>query len=278
LTPLKYLWQGGAVTPFRDRYGPWAIVAGASEGTGAAFSRHLAAHGVNVVLVARRPDRLTALADEIHGASSVETRTVALDLSGIDADRELAAATADLDVGLLIYNAGADEYGMKFLDLEVDRWAAMLHRNCVVPLRLCHHYARPMVDRGSGGILLVTSAAAWAGGDRLVTYAATKAFDLVFGEGLWAELSPRGVDVLSFVLGTTDTPAFRALVAKYGTTVGELADADDVARDGLEHLADGPTRMSAALGGGDASLVGSMSRRDAVQLMSAGMTEIVGES
>ena len=117
-----------------------------------------------------------------------------------------------------------------------------------------------MVDRGRGGILLVTSAAAWAGGDRLVTYAATKAFDLVFGEGLWAELSPQGVDVLSFVLGQTDTPAFRALVAKYGTTVGEVADADDVARDGLEHLADGPTRMTASLGGGDASLVGAMSR------------------
>jgi uncharacterized protein len=266
------------VTGFRDRYGPWAIVAGASEGTGAAFSRQIAAHGVNVVLVARRLDRLTALAEQIREQWDVETRTLSLDLSGLDADRELAAATEDLEVGLLIYNAGADEYGMKFLDVEADRWAAMLHRNCVVPLRLCHHYARPMVDRGSGGILLVTSAAAWAGGDRLVTYGATKAFDLVFGEGLWAELSPQGVDVLSFVLGATDTPAFRALVAKHGATVGDVADADDVARDGLEHLGDGPTWTAAALGGGDASLVGAMSRRDAVQLMSAGMSEIVGES
>jgi uncharacterized protein len=265
------------MTDFRDRYGPWAIVAGASEGTGAAFSRQIAAHGVNVVLVARRVAPLDALADQIRETTGVETRTVALDLSGAEADQELVAATGGLDVGLLIYNAGADEYGMRFLDLEADRWAAMLHRNCVVPLRLCHHFARPMVDRGSGGILLVTSGAAWAGGDRLVTYAATKAFDLVLGEGLWAELSPQGVDVLSFVLRQTDTPAFRALVAKYGTTVADVADADDVARDGLEHLPDGPTRMSAALGGGDASLVGAMSRRDAVQMMSAGMTEIVGE-
>ena len=91
-------------------------------------------------------------------------------------------------------------------------------------------------------------------------------------------MSPQGVDVLSFVLGQTDTPAFRALVAKYGTTLGEMADADDVARDGLDHLGDGPTRMSAALGGGDSSLVGAMSRRDAVALMSAGMSEIVGEA
>jgi short-subunit dehydrogenase len=266
------------MTDFSDKYGPWAIVAGASEGTGAAFSRHIASHGVNVVLVARRLDPLTALAEAIREESGVETRVVPLDLAHLDADRELAAATADLDVGLLIYNAGADEYGMKFLDIDVDRWAGMLHRNCVVPLRLCHHYARPMVDRGRGGILLVTSGAAWAGGDRLVTYGATKAFDLVFGEGLWAELAPKGVDVLSFVLGQTDTPAFRALVDKYGTTIGDAADADDVARDGLEHLADGPTRMSAALGGGDASFIGAMPRREAVQLMSAGMTEIVGES
>ena len=194
---------------FSDQYGPWAIVAGASEGTGAAFSRQIAAQGMNVVLVARRTGPLNALAEAIRDEFPVETRVVPLDLTHLDADRELAAATADLDVGLLIYNVGADEYGMKFLDVDVDRWAGMVHRNCAVPLRLCHHYARPMVDRGRGGILLVTSGAAWAGGDRLVTYGATKAFDLVLGEGLWAELSPQGVDVLSFVLGQTDTPAFR---------------------------------------------------------------------
>jgi uncharacterized protein len=266
------------VTEFSDRYGPWAIVAGASEGTGASFSRQIAAHGVNVVLVARRPDPLVALADEIREQSRVETRTVSLDLSRPDADRELVTATAGLEVGLLIYNAGADEHGAKFLDVDVEEWVAMVQRNCVVPLRLSHHYAGAMVDRGRGGLLLVTSGAAWAGGNRLATYGATKAFDLVFGEALWAELSPKGVDVLSFVLGSTDTPAFRALAAKYGTTLGELADADDVARDGLEHLGQGPTWTAAALGGGDASLVGGMSRRDAVQLMSAGMTEIVGES
>lgn len=266
------------MSDFLTRYGPWAVVCGASEGTGASFSRQIAAHGVDVVLVARRPEPLAALADQIHEQLGVETRTVSLDLSRSDADRELVTVTADLDVGLLVYNAGADPYGEQFLDVAVDDWAAMVQRNCVVPLRLCHHYARSMVDRGRGGILLVTSAAAWAGGDRLATYSASKAFDLVFGEALWAELSPRGVDVLSFVLGATDTPAFRELVATHGATLGgALADADDVARDGLEHLTDGPTWTAAALGGGDVSLVGAMPRRDAVRLMSAGMSEIVGE-
>jgi short-subunit dehydrogenase len=263
---------------FADRYGPWAVVAGASEGTGAAFSRQIAGEGVNVVLVARRPDPLDALAAAIRSEAGVEVRTVPLDLSRPDADTVLVDATDGLDVGLYVSNAGADPYGERFLDGDVDDWAAMVQRNCVVPLRVCHHLARGMVGRGRGGLLLVTSAAAWAGGDRLATYSATKAFDLVFGEALWAELGPQGVDVLSFVLGATDTPAFRALVAEHGNTYSAaLDDADAVARDGLAHLADGPTRHASSLGGGDASLVGTMPRRDAVAMMSAGMTEIVGE-
>jgi short-subunit dehydrogenase len=262
---------------FSDRYGPWAVVGGASEGTGAAFARGIASEGINVVLVARRAGPLDALAAAIRDERGVDTRVVALDLSDPDADAVLADATQGLDVGLYVSNAGADPYGQRFLDGDVDDWSAMVQRNCVVPLRLCHHFARSMVARGSGGILLVTSGAAWAGGDRLATYSATKAFDLVFGESLWAELGPQGVHVLSFVLGATDTPAFRALVEKYGSVVPPaLDDADAVARDGLAHLGDGPTRHAASMGGGDASLVGTMSRRDAVMLMSAGMSEIVG--
>jgi short-subunit dehydrogenase len=264
---------------FADRYGPWAVVAGASEGTGAAFSRQIAAEGVNVVLVARRPDPLASLGAAIRSESGVEVRSVPLDLSRPDADAVLLDATDGLEIGLYVSNAGADPYGEYFLDGDVGDWSAMVQRNCVVPLRLCHHYARGMVERGRGGILLVTSGAAWAGGARLATYSATKAFDLVFGESLWAELGPRGVDVLSLVLGSTDTPAFHALVADHGGSYSApLDDADAVARDGLEHLVDGPTRHASSLGGGDASLVGAMSRRDAVTMMSAGMTEIVGES
>jgi short-subunit dehydrogenase len=263
---------------FADRYGPWAVVAGASEGTGAAFSRRIAAEGIDVVLVARRHDPLDSLAATIRSESGVEVRTVPLDLSQLGADTTLLGATDGLEVGLYVSNAGADPYGEYFLDGDVGAWSAMVQRNCLVPLRLCHHYARGMVERGRGGILLVTSGAAWAGGARLATYSATKAFDLVFGESLWAELGPRGVDVLSFVLGATDTPAFHALVASHGRTyAAPLDDADAVAREGLAHLADGPTRHASSIGGGDASLVGGMARRDAVTMMSTGMTEIVGE-
>jgi uncharacterized protein len=241
---------------FAERYGPWAIIAGASEGVGASLARLLGERGVNVVLVARRADAL----DEVASSVASDTRTVVLDLSTIDADRALADATADLDVGLLVYNAGADPYMTPFLDQPVDVWQAMLARNCTTVLGATHHFAGRMATRGRGGIALVTSGAAWAGGSNIAVYAASKAFDLLLAESLWAELSPQGVDVLAMVLGVTDTPALRRLVAD--RKLSDAATSDDVARDLLDNLANGPTFPP------DPSPLGPFPRRDAVQLIS----------
>jgi uncharacterized protein len=243
---------------FAARYGPWAVVAGASEGVGASVARLLGERGVNVVLVARRQETL----DETAATVAAGTRTVVLDLSAADAAETLAAATVDLDVGLLVYNAGADPYMSRFLDQPPDVWHAMVARNCTAVLGVTHHFAGRMVQRGSGGIVLVSSGAAWAGGSRLAVYGATKAFDLLLAESLWAELGPQGVDVLAMVLGATDTPAFRRLVGD--REVGDLADADDVAGDLLDNLGNGPTFPPGP------SLLGGFSRRDAVELMSQG--------
>ena len=101
---------------FAERYGPWAVVAGASEGVGASVARLLGERGVNVVLVARRPSAL----GEVAATVGTETRTVALDLSRPDADQALAAATGGLEVGLLVYNAGADPFASRFLDQPLD--------------------------------------------------------------------------------------------------------------------------------------------------------------
>jgi len=256
------------ITP--DRYGPWALVAGASEGIGASFARQLAAQGINLVLVARREGPLDALAGDLRDGHGVETRVVSLDLSARGAEANLFAATADLEVGLLIYNAGADEHAATFLDVTVDEWAAMVRRNCAIPLLAAHHYGRGMVDRGRGGVLLVTSGAAWAGGGRLATYGATKAFDLVLGEALWAEWRGHGVDVLSLVVGATATPALHRLLNQQGTTLDGLAEPDDVARAGLEHLAEGPTWSMGMPDGGGGSPFDGLSRRDAVLAMTAG--------
>jgi short-subunit dehydrogenase len=243
---------------FADRYGPWAVVAGASEGVGASVARLLGERGVNVVLVARRQGPL----DEVAASVATETRTVALDLSATDAAGALAEVTADLDVGLLVYNAGADPHSSRFLDKPVEVWLDLLYRNCNTVLAASHHFGGRFVERGRGGICLVTSGAAWAGGDHLATYGGSKAFDLIFAEALWAELKPSGVDVLSMVLGPTDTPAFRRVL--HGRDFDGMADPDDVARDLLDNLGNGPTFPP------EGSPFGGLDRRQSVELMSAG--------
>ena len=197
------------MTDFADKYGPWAVVAGASVGIGAEFCRRVAAEGVNVVLVSRRADRLELLAKELHAEHGVDTRVAAIDLSVTGAEADMFGATDGIEVGLFVYNAGADTINTYFLDAPAEDWLAMVRRNCSLPLLASHHYGGEMVARKRGGILLVTSGAAWAGGGRITTYGGTKAFDLVFAEGLWAELRGDGIDVLALVVGATDTPSLR---------------------------------------------------------------------
>jgi uncharacterized protein len=246
------------VVEFADRYGPWALVAGASEGVGSGAAVALGERGINVVLVSRRQAVLNRVAKTVPSS----TRTLELDLSEPDAANELARATADLEVGLLIYNAGADPNMARFLDQPLEVWQAMLARNCSTVMASAHHFGGLMAQRGHGGLVFVTSGAAWAGGSRLAVYGATKAFDLILAESLWAELAPSGVHVLAMVLGQTDTPALRALLG--GREVDGLADPDDVVRDMLDNLDGGPTWPP------DAPPLGSVPRRLAVELMTQG--------
>jgi short-subunit dehydrogenase len=260
---------------FADRYGPWALVVGASEGVGAAFARQVAERGLSVVLLARRQQVLDEVAAEIRSAHGVETRTVVADLADTGAARSIIDATSDLDVGLLMYCAGADPNYQRFLARPVDDALAMVQRNCGAPLELCHHYARPMVDRGRGGIVLLSSGAAFVGAKNMVAYGATKAFDSILAEALWAELHTEGVDVLGLVLGMTDTPALRRLLVERGqladvddpTPVPDSVSADEVAAIAIAELANGPTAYGADNVQMGAEFFGAMSRRDAVTTM-----------
>jgi short-subunit dehydrogenase len=251
---------------FSERYGPWAVVAGASEGVGASVARLLGERGVKVVLVSRRQAAL----DEVAATVKTETRTVALDLSERDADVRLAEATRDLQVGLLVYNAGADPFSSRFLDQPLESWSGMVRRNVETVLGACHRYGSDMAGRSRGGIVLVTSGAAWAGGAYIAAYAASKAFDLILGEALWAELKPLGVDVLSMVLGATDTPAFRRVLN--GRDFEGIADPDDVARDMLDNIGEGPTWPP------EGSPFGPLPRRQAVELMTQGSSFLAAGS
>ncbi len=226
---------------FADRYGPWALVAGASEGTGREFARQIAANGVSCILVARRAEPLAALAKEIHAESGVECVTASVDLAAPDALDRIVAAVGEREVGLFVSNAGADPNGSRFLEKDAAVWLELVQRNVVTTVRCCHHFGGLMKKRGRGGLLLVNSGACYGGGSFMAVYSASKAFELCFGESLWAELRPHGVDVLTQILVTTDTPAFRTLLAEKGMPVPDgIASPVDVARIGLERLPHGP--------------------------------------
>jgi short-subunit dehydrogenase len=225
----------------KERYGPWAVIAGASEGTGSAFARKLAREGVPSVLIARRLAPLKALADEIRAETGVECATATVDLSALDAAERLAAAVGDRDVGLFIFNAGSDTNGALFLDRDIAAWDELVQRNVMTTMRAAHHFGAAMRKRGKGGLMLVNSGACYGGLPSISAYAASKAFVLTFAEGLWAELKGAGVDVLTLVLGRTDTPAFRTLLAEKGLPIpADLASPDDVAEAGLARLPHGP--------------------------------------
>jgi short-subunit dehydrogenase len=226
---------------FVERYGPWAVIAGASEGTGRAFAHQVASQGVHCILIARRDGPLHELAEEVRARHGVECVTASVDLIAGDAVDHIKTAIAGRDVGLFISNAGSDSNSSRFLDRNIHAWVDLANRNVMTVMRCCHHFGGLMRERRRGGILLVGSGACYGGASFMAVYSASKAFDLCLGEGLWAELRPYGVDVLNLILGRTDTPMFRQHLAERGLPVpANLASPDDVARIGLERLPHGP--------------------------------------
>jgi len=194
---------------FRECYGPWAVIAGASAGLGAAFAVQLAERGIHLVLVSRRADALEALAADLRARFPVDVRTAAVDLGSPAMAARVDEAAAGLDVGLLVYNAAHRMIG-PFLDYPLEDQLRTIDVNCRGPLSLAHTFGRAMVGRGRGGIILMSSLAASQGSPIVATYAATKAFNLVLAEGLWDELRHHGVDVLACRAGATRTPGFES--------------------------------------------------------------------
>lgn len=230
-----------------SKYGPWAVVAGGSEGVGAEFARQLAAAGINLVLIARKPGPLTETADS-YRALGVEVRTLTMDLVAADAVDQIADATSDLEVGLLIYNAGANTCSEHFLDGELSEFARVIDLNINSMLALVQHFGRPMRERRRGGILMVGSMAGYLGSMRHTVYGGVKAFGRIFAESLWLELRDYDVDVLELVLGVTRTPAMERVGLNFDVPGMRVAEPADVAREGLEHLPHGPVHIAGGNG------------------------------
>ncbi len=201
---------------FARRYGPWAVVTGASSGLGGEFCRQLADRGLGVVLVARRADELRLRAAEVE-ARGARSRVVAIDLQAPGAGAALAAAVEELDVGLLVQSAGALSVGA-FDGSDLDRELALLDLNVRVPMELTRRFLPGLLRRGRGGVVLLSSFVAYRGGPHLANYTASKAWGLSFAESLGPELAPRGVDVLAVCPGFVDTP----MLAPFQPGVGRV--------------------------------------------------------
>ena len=260
---------------FAQKYGRWAVIAGASEGVGASLADQLAARGLDLVLIARNGTLLDDVAAGVRDRHGVEVRPLVLDLTVPDVGDRVAEATDGLEVGLLIYNAGAANRTVEFLDDPVDFALNQIKLACIGPVELSRHFAPAMRDRGRGGIVLVGSLACLAGASLMAVYSAVKAFDVNFAEGLWAELRPHGVDVCCMPLGQTWTEAYQRMGFPYDPATVMLPE--DVAREIIENIGNGPTYPVGESNRAMASMIWTSDRRTLVELMSAASVDFASK-
>lgn len=259
---------------FRERYGEWAFIAGASAGLGEAFARQLASRGIHLLLVARRQDALDTLASDLRGQYGIEVRSLAVDLARPDLATVVRPLIDGREVGLLVYNAAASAIG-PFLDHPIDEHVKVIDVNCRGPVLLSHLLGRAMAARGRGGIILMTSTAGSQGGPWIASYAASKAFNLVLAEGLWDELAGRGVDVLACRAGATATPGYAA--SKPRPSRVPLLAPDFVAREALAALDRGPSMVPGWFYRWSAFLMNRlMPRRLAIRIMGRATRKLYG--
>ena len=224
------------MTNLEQKYGPWAVVTGASSGIGRDFALQLAQAGLNVVLIARRRELLDALASDIAQEYRVQTRVIDTDLASADALGKIESSTQDLDIGLLVSNAGAGFPGA-FLKDSLESRTSVVQLNVLATVQLTYLFGKKMMQRGSGGILLVSSVGALLAGPWLANYTATKAFVLSFGESLQIELEKDGIDVTVLLPGATRTEMAAKEGADFSHVPGFMwSNSDDVACAGLAAL------------------------------------------
>lgn len=189
---------------FVSKYGPWALITGASSGFGELFADRLASFGLNVVLVARRSERLVELAQSLESKYGIQAKVVVADLADIESVKQVAKKTESLEIGLLVNNAGFTNNG-DFLDNDFDAEMRLVDVNCRSVAALAHLLGNPMRKRGRGGMIFSASAAGFSAIPFWANYSASKGYDLILAEALHNELKPHGIDVLAMCPGATVT-------------------------------------------------------------------------
>jgi len=240
---------------FWKKYGPYALVAGGSDGLGAAFAEALARRGLNLILTARGKERLEATAKRLKEHYSVDVKTIAADLADFEktkslingllsAENQSSAGTSKISIGLLVYNAAFAPIGL-FENTSEEHLSLAAAVNVRAPLLLAKMLSPAMIENKSGGIVLMSSLAGAQGSPKLAAYAATKAFNAVLAEGLWKELKPHGIDVTGCCAGAILTPGYQQ-AEKTKPAPGTMT-ANDVAEQTLNALGKGPIVIPGAI-------------------------------
>ena len=261
---------------FVARYGPWAVVAGASEGIGQSYAHLLAERGLNLITLARRTEPLEADAALIRRRHRVEVRPLSLDLAASDLSERFTEIISGLDVGLLVYNACYSHIS-PFIDSSLQQHQLTLDVNCRGPLTLSHALAPRLIERGRGGIILMSSMSGFQGTAMVANYAATKAYNINLAQGLWSELGPRGVDVLACVAGATSTPGFESNTPEERRAKAFPMRAEAVAREGLKALGKRPVQVVGRINRSVDFVTGLMSRKARTRFFSKATQDIYGK-
>jgi short-subunit dehydrogenase len=266
-------------TAFRAKYGPRALIAGGAAGLGAEYCRQIAATGVDLLILDRDAATLAATAHEIEEMpDAVDVRTAVVDLSQpvpalLDTVR---TAIGDLEIGLLVANAAWSPVG-RFLESDLDGLLTAMDINCRAPMALAHTLGGPMVDRGRGGIIFMSSFAAESGTSTVALYSATKAFDLILAEGLWYELRDAGVDVIAIRPGSTRTPSWESTQPPEGEIKGVM-DPADVVREALAALGHTPSLVAGPDNRAAEAMFRSMTRQQVIEIVSGITSRLVPPS
>ncbi len=260
---------------FAEKYGPWALITGASKGLGAEFAHQCAKRGLNTILVARSGELLDDLAGQIKEAYKVEVKTIVLDLSRPDILDVITPVTDSLEIGLLINNAGISRV-RPFLEHSLEQLLTQLNLNTRAAMILAYHFGHKMVKTRRGGIIFLSSASANNGTPFVANYAGTKAYNLILGESLWYELGNKGVDVLGFMPGSTKTPGWDLNKPKVSSMV-KVMGASETVIEALDALGKHPSWLAGRLNRVAYFVMGKlMTRPQAIRSVGKSMKSLFG--
>lgn len=252
----------------KEKYGSLALIAGGSEGIGAAYAHYLAAAGFDLVLIARRQSSLEDFAQAMRLQYQVQVDSICMDLAQPDAAQKLATQLDGREIGIMVYNPGLSYIG-RFEERPLEVHREIMQTNMLTLLELIHHFGHRMLKRGRGAIICMASLAGFQGTGFIATYAATKAFDQMLAESLWYEWKGRGVDVIACCAGATATPNFlNTRPAKQHFLAPKVQQPEDVVRECFKHLGKRPSFISGrANKWATFFMVRVLSRKKAVQTM-----------